>query len=72
MSFYIGDRWIDTPRGSFLLAPGGVTHDFGNRSAQRAGVLSSPGDFERHMPEITRWFANNPPGPAGANLAEAP
>ena len=24
MSFLIGDRWIDAPKGSFVLAPGGV------------------------------------------------
>src|SRR5262245_53576731 len=27
MSFFVGDRWIDAPRGAFVLAPGGVTHD---------------------------------------------
>jgi len=63
MSFLIGDRWIDAAKGSFVLAPGGVTHDFENRSSARAGVLnlSIPGDFEPHMPGIAEWFANNPP-----------
>jgi len=47
MSFLIGDRWIEAPKGSFVLAPGGSTHDFENRSSNRAGVLnlSIPGDF---------------------------
>jgi mannose-6-phosphate isomerase-like protein (cupin superfamily) len=63
MSFLIGDRWIDAPRGSFMLVPGGMTHDFENRSSSRAGVLnlSIPGDFEKDMPAIARWFAENPP-----------
>jgi mannose-6-phosphate isomerase-like protein (cupin superfamily) len=63
MSFLIGDRWIDAPKGSFVLAPGGMTHDFQNRSSNRAGVLnfSIPGDFEENMPAIAKWFADNPP-----------
>ena len=63
MSFLLGERWIDAPRGSFILAPSGVTHDFENRSSARAGVLnfSHPGDFEQDMPGIVEWFAKNPP-----------
>jgi mannose-6-phosphate isomerase-like protein (cupin superfamily) len=63
MSFLIGDRWIDAPKGSFVLAPGGMTHDFQNRSSNRAGVLnfSIPGNFEENMPAIAKWFADNPP-----------
>jgi mannose-6-phosphate isomerase-like protein (cupin superfamily) len=63
MSFLIGDHWIDAPKGSFVLAPGGMTHDFQNRSSNRAGVLnfSIPGDFEENMPAIAQWFADNPP-----------
>ena len=66
MSVLLGDRWIDAPVGSFVLAPGGTTHDFENRSARRAGVLnfSIPGDFEKNMPSIARWFAEHPPGDA--------
>ena len=66
MSILVGDRWIDAPKGSFVLAPGGVTHDFQNRSAIRAGILnlSIPGDFEKSMPAIAEYFAENPPGDA--------
>lgn len=66
MSFLIGDIWHDCERGAFVLAPGGVTHDFANRSGQRAGVLnlSTPGEFEPSMPAIVDWFAAHPPGPA--------
>lgn len=63
MSFLIGDRWIDAPEGSFVLAPGGMTHDFENRSSARAGALnfSIPGDFETNMSAISDWFVENPP-----------
>lgn len=66
MSILLGDRWVDAPRGSFVLVPGGMTHDFQNRSGQRAGVLniSVPGGFEPEMPGIAQWFAENPPGDA--------
>jgi mannose-6-phosphate isomerase-like protein (cupin superfamily) len=66
MSFLLGDRWVDAPRGSFVLAPAGLTHDFQNRSDARAGILnfSIPGEFEQDMPEIAKWFAEHPPGDA--------
>lgn len=64
MSFLIGDQWVDAPRGSFLLVPGGVTHDFQNRTDERAGILnfSVPGGFEEDMPGIVEWFAEHPAG----------
>jgi len=67
MSFLIGDQWKDAPTGSFVVAPSGLTHDFENRSAQRAGVLnfSVPGNFEQNMPSIVSWFEEHPPGKAG-------
>lgn len=66
MSFRVGDDWLEAPQGSFVLAPGGITHDFENRSEQRAGVLnvSIPGNFEQDMPAIADWFARHPPGNA--------
>src|SRR5262245_2786940 len=56
MSFLIGDRWIDAAKGSFVLAPGGMIHDFQNRSSNHAGVLnfSVPGDFEESMSAIAK------------------
>jgi mannose-6-phosphate isomerase-like protein (cupin superfamily) len=64
MSVLVGDRWVDAPKGAFVLVPGGVTHDFENRSDARAGILnfSHPGDFEQHMPGIVEWFADHPAG----------
>ena len=63
MSFLIGDTWVDAPAGSFVLAPGGVRHDFENRSDARAGVLnlSIPGGFEQNMPGIADWYREHPP-----------
>ena len=70
MSFLVNGGWVDAPRGSFVLVPGGCTHDFENRSSTRAGVLnfSVPGNFEENMPGIAEWFKQHPPGHAAANL----
>jgi mannose-6-phosphate isomerase-like protein (cupin superfamily) len=67
MSFLVGDEWTHAIAGSFVLVPGGVTHDFENRGSARAGVLnfSVPGEFEEDMPGIVQWFAEHPPGKAG-------
>jgi mannose-6-phosphate isomerase-like protein (cupin superfamily) len=67
LSVLVGEEWIEAPRGSFVLIPGGVRHDFENRSDARAGALnlSVPGPFEPHMPAIVQWFAEHPPGEAG-------
>jgi mannose-6-phosphate isomerase-like protein (cupin superfamily) len=64
MSVFVADKWIEAPRGAFVLIPGGVVHDFENRSAARAGLLnfSHPGNFEQDMPSIVEWFQSNPPG----------
>ncbi len=65
MSLLVGERWIGAPAGSFVLVPGGVTHDFENRSDRRAGVLNfCPGVFEPEMQGIVQWFATHPPGNA--------
>ncbi|HEV3010268.1 MAG TPA: cupin domain-containing protein [Burkholderiales bacterium] len=63
MSILVGERWIDAPQGSFVLATAGMKHDFENRSGLRAGILnfSIPGGFEKDMPAIAEWFAENPP-----------
>jgi quercetin dioxygenase-like cupin family protein len=67
MSFLAGETWSDAPQGSFILIPGGMRHDFENRSDRRAGVLnfSAPGGFESSMPAIAAWYAEHPPGRAG-------
>ena len=67
ISFLVNETWTDAPRGSFVLVPGGVTHDFENRGDARASVLnlSVPGPFEPHMPAIAEWFREHPPGRAG-------
>lgn len=66
MSILIDTTWHDAPRGAFVLVPGGVTHDFENRSDKRAGMLnlSVPGGFEAEMPAIALWFVEHPPGDA--------
>ncbi len=58
MSFFVGGAWIDAPKGSLVIAPGGTPHDFENRTSERAGALNMavPGDFEPHMEGIASWF----------------
>ena len=67
MSVLVDGKWIDAPKGSFVLVPGGTTHDFENRGAVRAGLLnfSAPGTFVEDMPAIADWFRQHPPGDAG-------
>jgi len=67
MSVLVDKVWTHAAKGSFVLVPGGVVHDFENREDVRAGVLnfSAPGGFEPHMPAIAQWFAAHPPGDAG-------
>jgi quercetin dioxygenase-like cupin family protein len=66
MSVLVDDTWIDAPRGSFVLIPGDVTHDFENRSDERAGMLSFsiPGPFEPRMAAIAEWFVSRAPSDA--------
>ncbi|MAZ02130.1 MAG: cupin [Sneathiella sp.] len=63
VTFILDGEEIEAPKGSFLRVPVGVTHDFANRTAARAGFLNIfiPGGFERDMPAIVQWFADNPP-----------
>lgn len=63
MSFYLSGKWFDAAKGSFILAPAGMRHDFENRSSKKAGVLnfSIPGNFEESMPDIVQWYHENPP-----------
>jgi hypothetical protein len=63
MSFFVGGAWIDAPKGSLVIAPGGTAHDFENRTAARAGALnlSVPGDFEPHMGGSPSGSARAPP-----------
>ncbi len=62
MTILVGTEWIEAPKGSFVLVPGGTPHDFENRSDARAGLLNFfPGVFEPDMPAIVDYFGENPP-----------
>lgn len=60
----VGDDVLDAGPGTFVRVPGGVPHDFSNPGTERAGMLnvSSPGEFEAHMPGIAAWFRNRDAG----------
>jgi mannose-6-phosphate isomerase-like protein (cupin superfamily) len=59
VNLLIGDKWIDAAPGTFVRIPAGITHDFRNTTKRRAGLLNIfiPGGFERNMPAIVDWFA---------------
>jgi mannose-6-phosphate isomerase-like protein (cupin superfamily) len=40
MSVLVGAEWVEATAGSFVLVPGNMTHDFENRSPERAGMLN--------------------------------
>jgi quercetin dioxygenase-like cupin family protein len=63
MSVMLDDEWLDAPKGSFVLVPGNMVHNFENRTDQRAGMLnvSAPGGFEDNMPGIAQWFRERSP-----------
>jgi len=63
MSLRVAGEWFDAPAGSFVLVPGGVPHDFENRTDEPAGMLNvgAPGDFEASMPAIADWFRERSP-----------
>ena len=63
ISVLVGSEWVQADAGSFVLIPGGMTHDFQNRGSERAGMLdiSAPGGFEQNMPGIADWFARRSP-----------
>jgi mannose-6-phosphate isomerase-like protein (cupin superfamily) len=58
LTFLVGDRHVEATAGTFLRVPAGVTHDFENRTAGRAGTLNVfiPGGFESKMPSIVEWY----------------
>jgi mannose-6-phosphate isomerase-like protein (cupin superfamily) len=60
MWFLVGEDWVEAPRGTFLRVPAGVTHDFENRSDERAAafnVFIPGGGFEA---DFRRWASPQP------------
>jgi quercetin dioxygenase-like cupin family protein len=66
LHLFVDGQWSDAPRGSYAVIPGGVEHDFQNRSGEECGFISinAPGGFEKMMPHLVAWFAQNPLGDA--------
>jgi mannose-6-phosphate isomerase-like protein (cupin superfamily) len=59
-SVLIGSDWLDLPQGAFVRIPAGTVHDFRNLNENKACLLNVfiPGGFERNMPAIVDYFAN--------------
>lgn len=48
MTFYVGDRVLEAPAGSFVFAPQGIPHTFTvDTEPTRVLVFASPGGFEQ-------------------------
>jgi mannose-6-phosphate isomerase-like protein (cupin superfamily) len=60
-SILVGDEWIQASKGDFVLIPVNTMHDFKNETTGKVGLLNIfiPGGFERNMPAVVRWFAEN-------------
>jgi mannose-6-phosphate isomerase-like protein (cupin superfamily) len=70
MGIFIGEEWIDAPKGTYVVIPGGMIHTFENRSSNRAGIINFnyPGGFEKNLPGIAEFFARIPAGDAVKTL----
>ena len=57
----LDNNWTPCAAGAFIRIPAGTTHDFRNTSGHVARLLNIflPGGFERDMPKIVDWFAQN-------------
>lgn len=58
ISFFIGDKWMDADRGTFIRIPIRTAHTFANRTDRKAGMLNFdvPGGFEKNMPAMAQWL----------------
>lgn len=52
-------EWLQAPKGSYVLIPGGTPHAFQNQGAEPTGFISfnSPGGFESKMRNIAPWLS---------------
>ncbi|MGH0029307.1 MAG: cupin domain-containing protein [Myxococcota bacterium] len=68
LSLIVDGKHTDAPRGSYALVPGGLSHDFHNAGAEACRFISInvPAGFEKMMPQLVEWFADNPLGDVGA------
>jgi mannose-6-phosphate isomerase-like protein (cupin superfamily) len=64
VTFLLDGEEIEAPKGSFVLVPAGVRHDYENRTHEKAGFLNFySGPFEADMPMIADWYKQNPAQP---------
>jgi quercetin dioxygenase-like cupin family protein len=64
LSLLIDGQRTDAPRGSYAVIPGGISHDFSNRGSVLCKFISInvPAGFEQMMPQLVKWFRDNPLG----------
>ncbi|MDA9189670.1 cupin domain-containing protein, partial [bacterium] len=63
MHIFLNKKWHKCVQGTYIIIPGHTPHDFENRHNKKSGILSfnNKSGFENQMPEIQKWFAENPP-----------
>ena len=64
LGLLIDGQRTDAPRGSYAVIPGGLSHDFDNPGAETCRFISInvPAGFEQMMPQLVKWFEDNPLG----------
>ena len=64
LTFRLGDQTVRAPAGSFVLAPRGMLHSFGNTGTQTAKYLElfSPPGMERFFADLAALSAKSPNG----------
>ena len=58
-SIFIADKWVSASKGSFIMVPENIKHDFRNDTDKKIGLLNFfiPGGFEHNMAGIVKWYA---------------
>ncbi len=64
LSLLIDGERAEAPSRSYVLIPGGVSHDFDNRGGETCRFISInvPAGFEKMMPQLVQYFGANPLG----------
>ena len=62
LSLFLEGERNDLVRGSYVVIPGGLEHDFENHGTEECGFLAIniPAGFETMLPSLVSWFKEKP------------